>query len=841
MYKVTWDAETGGVLLNSKVVPNSIGVPPRPVFYEELDLLGLDKLGWKYPRCPEPLLWACNKQYFYRGEYVFDVKGANVYDKASVIFQSNAEGLELEPVDVTAMLERNKELMFLLESEAIEFIRGIYLQYTDARKSVEKVAANQIDFETLAANTAKRIKKPVAIVKEDCDSFDIMPLDNAKEQGKRNYFTTKIDKFLASFSGGKDSQVVLDLCTRAIPSSEFEVIYSDTGYELPTSFELYEQVQRHYKAMYPDLKFSVARNHQSVLHYWDQIGTPSDAHRWCCSVMKTAPLYRRLKIEGTNRQAKVLTFDGVRAEESTRRSTYERIGKGVKHDTVINASPILHWNTIEIFLYLFKYNLLINPAYRQGMTRVGCLICPFSSEWNDMISHSCYNKNLQPFLSRIENITKKSGVSDVNDYIKEGKWKRRAGGRGMSFPSFMEIVSVKPDLKIRCIAPQKDLLTWLHAVGDFRVNNRNDQINGELNFQKEIFKFSITKTQDEHIVIFENTAKSPVLQGLIKRAFYKATYCLNCEACEVECQYGALAILPEAHIDSKKCTHCHKCILFHDFGCIVANSLNVTGNNNSNNMKLISYNNFGLREEWLDIFMSSMDTYFTENSHGLHLKEQLPNFIKWLVQAEILDDTKTKKPTQLGKLLSQIYIDMPDLVWEIVWINLTYNSPIAKWYKENVDWNFSFTQADIQELVKNDYPSDSPTTIKNIVYALFRTFRESPIGQMGLLVETDKLRFTKMPYNDLSRDAVAYSLYKYSEIKGIKSFRIADLYSAETKEGVNKEFGISKNELEKHLRSLNSETNRVLVAELNMGLDYITLREDLNALSALSCVAKIEI
>lgn len=38
-------------------------------------------------------------------------------------------------------------------------------------------------------------------------------------------------------------------------------------------------------------KFSLARNHDSVLNYWDKIGTPSDTHRWC-SVMKTAPLYR---------------------------------------------------------------------------------------------------------------------------------------------------------------------------------------------------------------------------------------------------------------------------------------------------------------------------------------------------------------------------------------------------------------------------------------------------------------------------------------------------------------------------------------------------------------------
>ena len=38
---------------------------------------------------------------------------------------------------------------------------------------------------------------------------------------------------------------------------------------------------------------------------------------------------------------------------------------------------------------------------------------------------------------------------------------------------------------------------------------------------------------------------------------------------------------------------------------------------------------------------------------------------------------------------------------------------------------------------------------------------------------------------------------------------------------------------ERCLRSLNSNINRVLNAELNMGLDSITLREDLTPLSCL--------
>ncbi len=46
--------------------------------------------------------------------------------------------------------------------------------------------------------------------------------------------------------------------------------------------------------------------------------------------MKTAPLYRMLKQGYRNKCKKFLAFEGVRAEESAKRSDYNRIGKGVK-------------------------------------------------------------------------------------------------------------------------------------------------------------------------------------------------------------------------------------------------------------------------------------------------------------------------------------------------------------------------------------------------------------------------------------------------------------------------------------------------------------------------------
>lgn len=285
-------------MLHSNIVEGTLGISPRPVFYEELDLLGLDTLGWEYPHCQEPLMWAVNKQYWYKGEHLFDAKGANIYTKPTLEFCQGVSPQALVPVDVVTMLRKNSDLMFVLENEAIEFTRDTFATYTRANHTYQQADANQLDFEALAAKAEKKSKRKMAVVKQDCDSFDIMPLETAKGEGKQVLLSTKIDRFIASFSGGKDSQVVLDLCTRAIPPTDFEVIYSDTGYELPSSLQLYDEVRQYYQERFPSLSFHVARNHESVLNYWDKIGTPSDTHRWCCSIMKTAPLYRMLKIGG---------------------------------------------------------------------------------------------------------------------------------------------------------------------------------------------------------------------------------------------------------------------------------------------------------------------------------------------------------------------------------------------------------------------------------------------------------------------------------------------------------------------------------------------------------------
>ena len=835
MFKVEWDTETGGVVLSSLHTQKTLGVSPRPVFFEELDLLKLNQLGWKYPHCQEPLLWACNKQYYYRGELVFEAKGANIYDEPTVVFVEGKEKLSLQPIDMSTMLERCSDEMFLAESEAIEFIRDVYVQYSSARKSVEKVKANQIDYEALAAKIEKQTKQKMAIVKQDCDSFDIMSLENAKQKGKRTYATTKIDVFLSSFSGGKDSQVVLDLCTRAIPPQAFEVIYSDTGYELPTSLTLYKEVQQYYKGLYPELRFRTARNHEGVLNYWDKIGTPSDTHRWCCSVMKTAPLHKMLKIEGTNKQARVLVFEGSRGEESNRRATYERIGKGVKHNNVINARPIFNWNTTEVFLYMFKHKITFNTAYRIGKPRVGCLICPFSSEWDDMIVNKYFPNELKPFISRLEEWSKIRGVNNLDEYIKGHKWKLRASGKFMEVKTSVNFQTKGNKLIAKVTNPQSNLMIWLKALGDCNIsNNKNTTfVQGEIKIKGKIYPFELEYNNTDYIISFSNIS-DVVLIGYVKRTIYKSAYCIKCEVCEVECPTGALSIYPNFDIDSKKCSHCLKCLLFHERGCIVADSLSMAQEIDFKKMTGISgYGTFGLREEWLAEYFALQSDYWKNNALG---NKQVPSLKAWLKDSLIVDDKINV--TELGLSLSNIFQNYHDVVWEIVWINLSYKSPLINWFISNVSFGGMYNKQTLLDLYKEQY-QEGYKTFEYSLQALFNMFANSPIGDVFCQKEEiTKNDFERRPYDDLSREAIAYSLYKYAESVGTKSLRVSDFYQEDCKQGVYREFGISRSAFESQLRSLNSDTNRVLVAELNMGLDSITLREDLDALEALKLLTK---
>ena len=847
MFKVIWDPAYNGVRLTMSSKGDALNVSPRPVFWEELDLLGLNKRGWIYPHVEEPLMWACDRRYFYKGQFVLEVKGGNVFDAPEVIQQEGFEILTLQPVDMERLRSRNEDTMFIIEHEAMDFINQTYRRYKNIRVVSQKNP--DLDFQRLASSLEKKTKEEHVVIKEDCDSFDVMPLSKAEEQGKAPILSSNIDIFVTSFSGGKDSQVVLDLVTRVVPAEDIVVIYSDTGYELPPSLNLYNEVKDYYKQKYPNLRFYTAKNHQPVLHYWDEIGTPSRIHRWCCSIMKSAPLSKLLKeIVGNGKQPNAILFDGVRAEESPSRSSRSRIGKNVKHNKIINVSPILEWNATEIYLYLLLNGHSINEAYRKGLSRVGCVICPYSSSWSEDLCGQLYPETLAPFVNKIREGLERSKTAGIENYIRTGRWKMRAGGRYLHTNANVNFMSVAPDFKAILTAPKENLLMWMRVLGDMNIHQDGIITEIDLKHQKQIYKCRLEEKGDSQVLeVCGIDPKDIVFVSHLKKVCYKATYCVHCEVCEVECPTGALSVVPRATINREKCVHCMKCIDFDGKGCHAASSISTSDTSiMTNQIKnaaqgsksgINRYNDgMGMRENWVEKYFDTYESFFDNNEHGLNPKYQIPPFINWLREAYILN-AEDKHISEAGQYMAKAYRTKTQTVWELIYIGLCDNSEICSWYHSAIDFNRSYTREEMDIILQDSYPELKDRTLRNPFNSLLNTFKDSQLGSsipVGVLgKEQNKVTLIRQPHDNISLVALAYSLYRYAERKKRYSLNVSEFYDDNQTEGIYRQFGISKETLESLLLSLQEENNHVLRVELNMGLDNIILREDLNSVDIL--------
>jgi phosphoadenosine phosphosulfate reductase len=503
---------------------------------------------------------------------------------------------------------------------------------------------------------------------------------------------------------------------------------------------------------------------------------------------------------------------------------------------VFNAHPILFWNAVEIFLYIFANNLLINPAYRVGKARVGCIICPFSSFWDDMIIQKQYPQELQPFTDRLQRFSSQVKIQDFERYIAERKWKLKPlAERTQPIPRVSFKTSLSDlDFLAEIIDAKNSLLDWLPAVCDFTIKQTKNGNEGELNYKKQVYPFFIE--QNDNVTNLKVEGKLPNdFLFLLRRLVFKTAFCVHCEVCEVDCPTGALTIVPSINIDNSKCTHCHKCFNSHDRGCIAADcSRMITDSEKKLNAKVQGYKKFGLREIWIDEYSVNPVEFWKDNTLGTAQEDSLK---AWLRDAEVID--KKNNLTEIGELMMNLYKETPSLFWEIAFINLSYNSFIVKWFTNNIVPNQIYNSKIIIEEISNQSYTGSLATVGNAALAFVDMVKKSPIGDDFVQgVEQGKDGLQREEYNDLSIEAVAYSIYRLAITHGVTMLRVADLYNKNEEYGPYKEFMISKQALLKKLRTISSSNNRVLTAELTMGLDHITLRQDLNHIEALKEMTK---
>ena len=425
MYGYKWvDGENGIFKLDVSV---AVQKEIRPVFKEELDFFEMYKV-WDYPDTDAPLLWAEGiRKYVLNGEVIAEAKGGSVYTKPEIVIK-NPEIKTLTPIDVKRLIHINNSLLEGLVQRAINFIRVTYDEYV-----------------------------------------------------------AKGYKFVTTFSGGKDSIVLLDLVQRALAPDQFFVIFGDTGMELSDTYKAVESAKQHY----PNLNFHTARSIFSAEQSWDIFGPPGRKMRWCCTVHKSVPTMLKLReLCSDGEDTLALVFDGVRAEESERRSHYSEISNG-KHINQINCSPIFTWNTGEIFLYILSRNILFNKAYRYGSNRVGCTICPLSSGWRDSICNFVYPGELEPLLDRVKQYGKNMGVSEkaMRGYIEAGRWKSRAGGRGMENGG-NRVYEVISDNKI-VFNFTESTQDWIEVARILGPITERSAFNGEQIIKGKTFQFTV--------------------------------------------------------------------------------------------------------------------------------------------------------------------------------------------------------------------------------------------------------------------------------------------------------------------------------------------------------------
>jgi 3'-phosphoadenosine 5'-phosphosulfate sulfotransferase (PAPS reductase)/FAD synthetase len=215
-------------------------------------------------------------------------------------------------------------------------------------------------------------------------------------------------KIYASFSGGKDSGVMLDIIRRFVDKT-VPAVFCNTGNEYPEVVKFIRQMDNvtvirpeiHIKQLIEKYGFPLISKEQSqyirqakhtnseklrnirlhgsingigkIAERWKfLINAPFDVSEKCCFFLKKKPFAKFQKQTG------LYPIIGTMAGESRL-----RFQKWLKHgcnsfETNLVASyPLSIWTENDVWEYILKFNLPYCSIYDMGIKRTGCLVCAF--------------------------------------------------------------------------------------------------------------------------------------------------------------------------------------------------------------------------------------------------------------------------------------------------------------------------------------------------------------------------------------------------------------------------------------------------------------------------------
>lgn len=759
----------------------------RPVFEEEIKLLGLDKKFSFVSGSRMPLLWAEGvRRYIHNGTCVAEAAGGSFYEMPKVEFLSESL-IELKPVDIDKLWEINESLMNGLVQRSISFIRKIYDEYSD-----------------------------------------------------KGY------KFIVAFSGGKDSLVLLDLVQRALSPDQFVVIFGDTGMELSDTYATVDAV----RFRYPNLNFQIAKSILKASESWHEFGPPGRRLRWCCAIHKSVPTLLLLKKMSGGRNVRAVVFDGVRHEESEKRATYKETAEGQKHVNQVNARPILEWNAAELYLYLLKRDILFNKAYRFGMSRVGCAVCPMSAGWRDAIASVKYQDDIKPFLSVVEEFAERNkGASEVKSYVSKVKWGARMGGIGLKDNSVRVYEKIKDkSITFSIVEPLQDWIDVAAILGPI-VERKGNVL--EQNIRGLLYRLEITNTDvgvDVNYTAPDRIMSDRFAVSWMRGVANKVAYCIGCQTCMCECPTGAFDIdeNKKIHILQQKCVHCAKCITEINKGCWRAFSLHLPQKGNNMYKGMDRYKGFGLRQEFLEHFFDLKEACWSAKQLGNLQYESLRG---WLRDAGLIDsESKSGAPTELAELLFELSAWNP-LTWAIIWTNLAHTSPLVRWYLFEIPAGEGLDRNDLLSFVADeDCPAER--TKSNVIVTITDTMNSSPLGsglEMGIPIGSGKnKKYIKQGWSTPDPWATLYSLYLYAEkIGNHYDFTLRELLTIGREKKTDLPavdpitiFALNPDNVKELFRELSAQFPQYIKTSFVAGLDNIQLVPTIKSIDIVKAAVK---
>lgn len=497
----TYDQKTGGILLNDdgaqaetvKACFNEM----RPVWPQELNFYGAQDIFSYDVTGASPVAWAQANRIYSNGEEIGRISFDANDGGGRFTVEPFKSGVKLEPVDVAGMCERNAAALDRLYTETA----GVVL---------------------------------------DC-------LKEVREH---------VNYFFMSFSGGKDSTALFIALEKFralhpdfLTSENYSIIFSETDME---SAETYSNIKE-YEGVFEKLglRFEKARADRSAADNWRYFGPPSRVQRWCCTVHKTTPMIlhcRQMAKELGFDDLKSCSFVGVRGFESGRRSHYKHLMRSTKSRGDFVVYPILKWPSSAVWLSIFSEGLPISNEYKRGNNRIGCLLCPLTSD-----AVNC--KRSQNDAEKIKEL------EDARD-----EWYKHLPGavRGWRMRrNGLHNLEIKPELEV---TTTQDEVILKH--GDFKQDfhellktiDARETAQGAFEVNRLGRTITFTESGDTVVIKRDHTRKGNQVVSQIRKLLTRSVYCVACRTCEAMCPNDAIYFEGGHYHVKDTCTHCGTCL-----------------------------------------------------------------------------------------------------------------------------------------------------------------------------------------------------------------------------------------------------------------------------------------